>query len=87
MLTAYRPKLQGTRVGSEEVTVNKNGGILIAKEGDILDIAGNSTSLPDYGYGYAAEVRRKASSDAVAENKLRQDAAALGRTKKQHMTA
>lgn len=84
MLTAYRNKLSSQQA-TQDVAVNKKGGMLFAKEGTVLDIVGNEASLPGYGTGYAAEVRRKASTEAVAENKLQEEAARFGRTKTQHV--
>lgn len=82
MLRAYKHKLPSSSA-SAEVTVQKDGGILYAKEGQLLDIAGNVVNTPDMGESYAASVRRKSNELAADENKVREEAAKYGRTAKQ----
>lgn len=82
MLRAYKHKLASSSAASE-VTVQKDGGILYAKEGQLLDIAGNAVNIPDMGESYAASVRRKSNELAADENKAREEAAKYGRTTKQ----
>jgi hypothetical protein len=82
MLRAYKHKLSSSSAASE-VTVQKDGGILYAKEGQLLDIAGNVVNTPDMGESYAASVRRKSNELAADENKVREEAAKYGRTAKQ----
>lgn len=82
MLRAYKHKLSSSSAASE-VTVQKDGGILYAKEGQLLDIAGNVVNTPDMGESYAAGVRRKSNELAADENKVREEAAKYGRTAKQ----
>lgn len=82
MLRAYKHKIASYRPASE-VTVQKDGGILYAKEGQTLDIVGNVVNTPDMGESYAASVRRKSNELAADENKVREEAAKYGRTAKQ----
>jgi hypothetical protein len=82
MLRAYKHKLSSSSAASED-TVQKDGGILYAKEGQLLDIAGNAVNIPDMGESYAASVRRKSNELAADENKVREEAAKYGRTAKQ----
>lgn len=82
MLRAYKHKIASYQPASE-VTVQKDGGILYAKEGQTLDIAGNVVNTPDMGESYAASVRRKSNELAADENKVREEAAKYGRTAKQ----
>lgn len=82
MLRAYKHKLSSSSAASE-VTVQKDGGILYAKEGQLLDVAGNVVNTPDMGESYAASVRRKSNELAADENKVREEAAKYGRTAKQ----
>lgn len=68
---------------NEDTTLNKEGGILCAKEGEKLDINGNVISPVEHLEGTAQKVRQLQNKRASEINTLKENAALNGRTVQQ----
>ena len=88
MLTVYKDIINKRSDGAdEEITTitpfEKNGGVLKASTGTVLDMIGSVETPKKSAESYASKIRKAASLQAKEENRIREEAATYGRTVQQ----